>query len=173
MIPAHLLEWVVAYIDQRQAQHPWLEERIEPFFSTKELNIVRAFAQALFYDGADQPSAPRLDWLEEELQDMFGSYTGIMRAVARAMPWLIELSPLIARQRATTFSQLDLYSRVAILEHIEQSDDPLLGGVLALLKMLCTLIYLEHPEVMQELGITDRYTYDLEDKHPIFTAQRA
>lgn len=156
-------------MDRWQEQRPLLDEHIEPFFSTSELVIVRAFVHALFYDGDIQPDRSRLDWMEAELQDMFGSYTGLMRVVAHALPWIVQLSPLMLRRHKRTFAALDVHERIEIMEELERGENMLLGGALMLFKLMCSTIYLEHPEVMRELNISDRYTYDLElDKHPIY-----
>lgn len=174
MISSDLLNWAVASMDRWQEQRPLLDEHIEPFFSTNELVIVRAFVHALFYDGDIQPERLRLDWMEAELQDMFGSYTGLMRAVAHALPWLIQLSPLLLGRHRRTFTVLKLRERIELMEELERGQNMLLGGAFMLFKLMCTTIYLEHPEVMRELHITDRYTYDLElDRHPIYTANQA
>ena len=159
-----LTQALIEPLDRWQRQDPLLEQRVEPFLSPREALIMRAFVQALFDDGHAQPDAARLDWMELELQDMFGDYTGLMRAAARALPWIVELSPLWVLRRPALFSASALPERVRCLERMERSQDMLMCAPLALLKVLCTTIYLEHPEVARELHAQDRYAYDPEDR---------
>ncbi len=129
-----------------------LEQSIAPIFTPAAAAALRAAASALLDDGQGQPDDARLDWLEDELQTMFAVYTGPTRLGAKCLPWLLELSPLIALRRPVRLSELPRHQRLACLQALSQSS---LASLLGVFKTVITAVYLEHPDAAREYGLWD------------------
>jgi hypothetical protein len=117
--------------------------------SRRARNAARAIAEAVFATEDGPPSADRLDWLIDDLDDFCARCGAKSRNVFRLSVFTVStLAPLLSK-KAKPFAKLSLEDRIAALEHFEKTQLGL--SLLAVKAMLC-IIYYEHPDVARECG---------------------
>ena len=120
--------------------------------SERERRIVRATAQALFFDGERDVPRARLDWLETELADYFEAISETARLAMRLGINTVELSPWLALRRPQRLSDLSVEARIRCLTYLEHSPVTPLAVVFFAVKIFLSSVYFEHPEAMVETG---------------------
>ena len=120
----------------------------------------RAFAEALFLTDEGVPPTDRVDWLLEELEDYLAR-SGIRAQLVfqASMTALLTLAPL-SDGKPVPLTSLSPEARAHAIERFEAT--PLGLAVLGGKAMLC-LIWYEHPEVRQDVGIDDQCLLDAQE----------
>lgn len=110
----------------------------------------RAFAEALFHTDTGAPDPVRIDWLMDELDDYLAcSGTRAQLVFQGAITALQTLAPL-SDGKAMPLTMLNPLDRATAIEKFEETQLGL--AVLGAKAMLC-LIWYEHPEVREDIGI--------------------
>ncbi len=110
---------------------------------------LRAIAEAVFSGPAGAPPPARLDWLLDDLDDLFTRSGARARGVSRLMIFAVSvLAPLMV-WRPWPFHRLALATRIRALGRLE--DSVLSAPILALKAMLC-IVWYEHPDSAAAVG---------------------
>jgi hypothetical protein len=120
--------------------------------SHRKLKIARAVAASLFDPGtgAAMP-VERMDWLERELKE-FTSYAGPKTTFGLGLALvLIQWLPLFMIGKLGRFTRLAAPDQLRVLEAFERSR--LLSPLLAVTRILLSLLYFERADVMKEAGL--------------------
>jgi hypothetical protein len=120
-------------------------------FGPGHRRVLRAFAEALFYDET-APFAPgQLDALVEDCDDFVSRASKTLRfglvGILLVMRWL---PPFLVR-RFSTFEELSLADRVAMLERMDRGAPPLPLLVVAY-KTLLAMLFFEAPRELAAMG---------------------
>ncbi len=109
----------------------------------------RAFAEALFSDGASPPPADRLDWMLDEVSDFLAHSGPQARAVFQASILGITSTAPLSIGKVPPLARLSLADRVRAVERFEASP---LGLAVLGAKAICSLAYYEHPDAAAAIG---------------------
>ena len=121
-------------------------------FSARSLKIARSIAETLFDPGTGTriPSA-RLDWMASELAD-YTRLAGARTSNGLGLIMLgLQLLPLLVLGKPSRFTSLGFDDRHRFLVKVEKSR--LLAPLLSALKIILSLVYFEHPDVLREAGV--------------------
>lgn len=119
--------------------------------SSSKLKIARALASTLFDRGSEPVPEPRLDWMVHELGD-YALKAGRRTSRGLALIFtLLQLLPLFVIGKFSRFTSLNPADQLRYLHRIDAS--PALTPLLATAKIVLSLVYFEHPDVLPEAGI--------------------
>lgn len=120
--------------------------------SDRTLRIARAVAATLFEPGGGKAIPPeRLEWMSAELRDYARCAGPRTSNGVSAIFLALQLLPLFVIGKLSRFTALAPADRTRYLERVEHSR--LLAPLLATSKIVLSLIYFEHPDVLREAGV--------------------
>jgi hypothetical protein len=121
--------------------------------SDRTLRIAREVAATLFQPalGVAIPDE-RLQWMSSELRDYARCAGPRTSNGVSAIFLALQLLPLFVIGKFSRFTRLAPVDRTRYLEKIERSR--ILAPLLATTKIVLSLIYFEHPDVLREAGVT-------------------
>ena len=129
--------------------------------------VIRAIAEALFFDGEQAPPMHRLDWLEDDVDDYFSSISSTTQVGLSFGLFVIQHSPLFVSARLRRLTQLPVGDRVAYLEHLESSRVMPITMLFYLVKVMISAVYFEHPEALRETGFDGQAMIGERLDHPL------
>lgn len=136
------------------------DENFPVCFSEPALDVLRAIAEAMF----DEHDTHALDAFERRADAFFASWTGVMRPVGAALPWIFEASPRLTGFGPHRFSRLSVAQRRVVLDRMARAESVGLAGAFGSAKILFSSIYLEEPGLLESMGL------DLGGMHPVSLA---
>ncbi len=120
-------------------------------FSPRHRRVLRAFAEALFYDENAPFEAGQLDALVEDCDDFVSRASKTLRFGLRGILDLIRWLPLFVVRRFSTFEELPLSDRVTMLERMDGGAPPL-PLMLVAYKTILAMLFFETPRELAAMG---------------------
>jgi hypothetical protein len=120
--------------------------------SVGQRKVVRAIAEALFFDGENHVPAHRLDWLVGDVDDYFSAISETTQAAIRMGLWVVQRSPMLLSGRLKTLSALTIDERLEYLHRLESTRATPLLMLFVVIKVMLAAVYFEHPEALAETG---------------------
>jgi hypothetical protein len=120
-------------------------------FAPRHRRVLRAFAEALFYDENAPFEEGRLDALVENCDDFVSRASKTLRfgltGILDAIRWL----PILVIHRFSTFEELSTADRVTMLERMDRAAPPL-PLMLVAYKTILAMLFFEAPRELTDIG---------------------
>jgi hypothetical protein len=120
-------------------------------FGAKHRRVLRAFAEAIFYDEEAPFEEGRLDALVEDCDDFVSRASKTLRfglvGILSAVRWL----PILMVHRFSTFEELSVADRVTMLDRMDRGSPPL-PLMLVAYKTILAMLFFEAPGELAALG---------------------
>jgi hypothetical protein len=113
--------------------------------------VVRAFAEALFFDTEPLPRE-RLDAFADEIDGAMSNASKTLRFGLRLALDVIRLAPVLVLRRLQLFEALSLPARIRMLEKMEAGTIMPLQLIFVAYKTLMAMVFFEEPSELHALG---------------------
>jgi hypothetical protein len=120
-------------------------------FAPRHRAVLRAFAEALFFDESAPFGEGRLDALVDDCDDFVSRASKTLRFGLRFILDAIRWLPLLVVHRFSTFEELPLPVRVTMLERMDRGVAPL-PLMLVAYKTILAMLFFEAPKELLDIG---------------------
>lgn len=118
----------------------------------RALAVLGAMAEALFDDGEAGLPTQQKEWLLADLNDLFANSSGASRLAMWSLPWIMEISPVLALKEMRLLTQMSKEDKQRWLDAMESTSIEPLNLLFFLTKTLLCTVYFEHPDSLATLG---------------------
>jgi hypothetical protein len=120
-------------------------------FAPRHRRVLRAFAEALFFDEERPFEVGRLDALVDDCDDFVSRASKTLRFGLRGILDAIRWLPPLVVRRLSTFEELPLADRVRMLERMDRGTPPL-PLMLVAYKTILAMLFFEAPGELVDIG---------------------